>query len=54
MTPTTATAPRLDAVREVAAAMARGAALIAFAALLILGLLPAALGAAGPQVPIVG
>jgi hypothetical protein len=41
------------AVRPAALATLRGAALITIAALLILGLLPAALGAAGPQVPIV-
>ncbi|HEX9549576.1 MAG TPA: hypothetical protein VF971_00635 [Candidatus Limnocylindrales bacterium] len=41
-------------VRAVAAGLLRGGALIAIAMLLILVLLPAALGAAGPQVPIVG
>jgi hypothetical protein len=34
--------------------MLRGLAMITIAALLILGLLPAALGAAGPGVPIAG
>ena len=54
MTSTTAATPRILAVMLVAASIVRGAALIAIAALLILALLPAALGAAGPRVPIVG
>jgi hypothetical protein len=54
MTPTTAAPPRIGAVKAVAASIVRGAALIAIATLLIFGLLPAALGAAGPHVPIVG
>jgi len=40
--------------RLVATEVARGAALIVTAAILILALLPAALGAAGPGVPIAG
>jgi hypothetical protein len=40
------------AVRPLARAMLRSLALITIAALLILALLPAALGAAGPGVPI--
>jgi hypothetical protein len=42
------------AVRPAAVATLRGLALITIAALLILGLLPAALGAAGTGVPIAG
>lgn len=54
MTATTATWATFDTVRFIAASIVRGAALIAIAAILILVILPAALGAAGPDVPIVG
>ena len=42
------------AARPLARTMLRGLAMITIAALLILGLLPAALGAAGPGLPIAG
>ncbi|HEX4897338.1 MAG TPA: hypothetical protein VFV53_03160 [Candidatus Limnocylindrales bacterium] len=42
------------AARPLARAVARTLAMISIAALLIFGLLPAALGAAGPGVPIAG
>jgi len=44
----------VDAVRPVAWAVLRSVTMITIATLLILTLLPAALGAAGPQVPIAG
>ena len=42
------------AAKPLATAMARGLAMITIAALLILALLPAALRAAGPGLPIAG
>jgi hypothetical protein len=45
---------RVEALKLVATAILRSVVLITVATLLILTLLPAALGAAGPQVPIVG
>jgi hypothetical protein len=42
------------AARPLATALLRGLAMITIVALLILALLPAALGAAGPGVPIAG
>ena len=42
------------AARPLAGAMLRGLAMVTIAVLLILALLPAALGAAGPGVPIAG
>jgi hypothetical protein len=44
----------IAAARPLARAMLRGLAMITIAALLILNLLPAALGAAAPGVPIAG
>jgi hypothetical protein len=46
--------PRADTFRTVLAGLLRGGALVAIAMLLILVLLPAVLGAAGPEVPIAG
>jgi len=45
---------RVEALKLVATAILRSVVLITVATLLILALLPAALGAAGPQVPIAG
>jgi hypothetical protein len=53
MTTMAATWAKSDTIRFIAASIVRGAALIAIAAILILVILPAALGAAGPDVPIV-
>ena len=44
----------VTAARPLAGAMLRGLAMVTIAVLLILALLPAALGAAGPGVPIAG
>jgi hypothetical protein len=54
MTLTIAARSRFDGVRLVVVSVARGATLVAIATYLILTLLPAALGAAGPGVPIAG
>jgi len=54
MTSPTTARTWVDAVRPVAWAVLRSVTMITIATLLILALLPAALGAAGPGVPIAG
>jgi len=44
---------RVESLRPVVSGTIHSLALLAIAVLLILGLLPAALGAAGPEIPIV-